>query len=481
MIRVDQNRDVIGIDFSGEELTLSYWKKTGRQTEFVNLLHYPIQGLSEDDIAAMIAKIIKDLKIKNPYIVAVIPLHLAITKNLEIPSLDAQEIREIIDLQSGRQTPYSREEIIVDYINIGTYRQSYTKILLVIVTRSAIKRQVTIIEKAGFRIEKLCFAPEGISQVCQGQAGKEAAQATIGIIHVDANFTDFIVALRGIPIFTRTIPIGVKHLSVDEAKFKLKFAEELKNSLETYQSEDIDVPPSTLMLTGATGPESVLESVIVPEVRISLRRFAYIDFLPLHHDVAAIPALTQQLSFFNVTALFVAPRPMTVDLVPEEIKLKRLFEARTRELMKMSVSIICIVLLVGVAFLGKMYSKGLYLETLKKQDNTYSGESQVLEKAMERIRLIKHYLKTRGHALQVISALYDTVPKSIMLSDIKVDAERNVSLKGTAQAMSNVFSFVSALEKSNYFGNVKTNYTTSRKQDAQDVADFGISCVIKDR
>jgi Tfp pilus assembly protein, ATPase PilM len=190
MIRVDQNRDVIGIDFSGEELTLSYWKKTGRQTEFVNLLHYPIQGLSEDDIAAMIAKIIKDLKIKNPYIVAVIPLHLAITKNLEIPSLDAQEIREIIDLQSGRQTPYSREEIIVDYINIGTYRQSYTKILLVIVTRSAIKRQVTIIEKAGFVLKNSALLRR--ASVRFAGAGRERSGAGHDRDYsCRCNFTDF--------------------------------------------------------------------------------------------------------------------------------------------------------------------------------------------------------------------------------------------------------------------------------------------------
>ena len=86
------------------------------------------------------------------------PAHLTIAKNIEIPSLDPDEIKEIIDLQAGRHTPYSRGEIIIDYINIGTYRENYTKILLVIVTLSVVRRQIEILAKAGLITEKVFFA-----------------------------------------------------------------------------------------------------------------------------------------------------------------------------------------------------------------------------------------------------------------------------------------------------------------------------------
>ncbi len=207
--------EFIGMDLSTEELILSCLKASGKKKEFIGLRHYPCQGVSEDEMAKMITQVLKDFKVKNPYIVNVIPLHLAITKNLEIPSLDAREIKEIVDLQSGRQTPYSREEIIVDYINIGIYRQSYTKIILVIVARSAIKRQLDIMQKAGLKVEKMVFAPEGISQVCTAKIRKELQSLPLGIVHVDSNFTDFIVSLRGNLVFTRSIPIGIKHFISD--------------------------------------------------------------------------------------------------------------------------------------------------------------------------------------------------------------------------------------------------------------------------
>jgi len=473
-----KSKDIIGLDFSQDELMISHLRQSGKSREFENLIHYTISGASEDEIAQMIVKALSDFKIKNPLVVNVVPLHLAITKNLEIPSLDTAEIREIIDLQSGRQTPYSREEIIVDYINIGTYRQSYTKILLVIVTRAAIKRQFDIMQKAGLRIEKIVFAPEGIAHACFNEVKKELQSTPVGIVHIDTNFTDFIIALKGMPIFTRSIPIGMKHFQSEKDKSSEKFIEELKSSIETYQSEDIDKSPQMLYLSGASESIEELEALLTDKVHIPIKTIPYFTILPLNEKLASVPAITRNVSFFNITSVLLNPAVVTVSLMPEEVKLKRAFEARAHELVKMSIYIIFILIFFGSFFLSKLYFKGMYLKKLRLQNQTTMEEAQILEKAMERIRIVKHYLRNRGQSLEVISALFDILPKNIMLSDVKLDAQNNLYLKGTGRAMSNVFSFVSALEDSESFSNVKTNYTTSRKQEDEDWADFGISCIL---
>jgi Tfp pilus assembly PilM family ATPase/Tfp pilus assembly protein PilN len=478
-MKFGKHQDIIGMDFSADQLMISQMKISSKDRAFVNLAQYPIAGASEDEIAQMIIKTFKDLNIKNPYVINVIPLHLTITKNLEIPSLDVKEIKEIIDLQSGRQTPYAREEIIVDYINIGTYRQSYTKILLVIVTRTAIKKQFDVMEKAGLKIEKIVFSPEGVTRACYGQIKKEVKDLPVAIVHIDSDFTDFIVGLKGVPIFTRNIPIGVKHLAHDQVKAETKFIEELKNSLETYQSEDIDKSPQLLVLTGATEKIEQLEKLLITELHIPVQVIPYFSLIPLASDLANMPTLTRSVSFFNVAASCLFPKLMKVSLIPEEIKLKRTFEERAQELIKMSIYIICLMLIAGSFFVSELYFKGQYLKRLQKQNAITDQEAQILEKAMEKMRIVKHYLANRGYSLEVIAALYDVLPKEVMLTNIKMDTERKLNLKGTARAMSNVFSFVSALEASDYFSNVKTNYTTSRKQGDEDWADFGISCVLE--
>jgi len=474
-----KDRDIVGIDFSADQLTICLMKTAGKDRSFINLAQYSIGNSSEDEIAQMIIKVFKDLNIKNPYVINVVPLHLTITKNLEIPSLDVKEIKEIIDLQSGRQTPYAREEIIVDYINIGTYRQSYTKILLVIVTRTAIKKHFDVMEKAGVKIEKIVFSPEGVSRACYGQIKKEVKDFPNVIVHIDSDFTDFIVSLKGVPIFTRNIPIGIKHLSADPAKSELKFIEELKNSLETYQSEDIDKAPQLLILTGATEKIEQLEKLLIGEIHVPIKVVPYFDLIPLADDLAKMPTLTRNVSFFNITACSLFLKVMKVSLIPEEIKLKRAFEERAQDLIKMTIYIICLILIAGSFFVSELYFKGVYLKKLKIKNKITSEEAMILEKAMEKMRIVKHYLSNRGYGLEVTAALYDILPKDIMLTNIKMDTEKKMHLKGTARAMSNVFSFVSDLEESDYFSNVKTNYTTSRKKDDEDWADFGISCVLE--
>jgi len=89
--------------------------------------------MSDSDISKVLEKQIDDMAIKTPLIFCPIPNQVAMTKNIEVPSRDIKEVEEIINLQAGRHTPFAREEIIVDYLNLGVYKRAYTKILLIIV------------------------------------------------------------------------------------------------------------------------------------------------------------------------------------------------------------------------------------------------------------------------------------------------------------------------------------------------------------
>lgn len=285
--------------------------------------------------------------------------------------------------------------------------------------------------------------------------------------------------MRGIPIFTRSISIGVKHFTEDKAKAGTKFVEEIKSSIETYQSEDIDAAPQVITITGAIEHVKELKAMLMATVQITIANMFYLDCLPLYSGCKPVEALLQKISFLNITSVFLVTQSLKVSLIPEEIKLKRVFESRTHQLVKLTVNFMIIMLLIGSFFISKAYFEGAYFKRLEEHNETIKAEAKLLEGNMERIRIIKHYLKNCGYALQVIAALYDIVPENIMLSSVKMDTQRNLNLKGTGRAMSNVFSFVSALEASDYFSNVQTNYTTSRKQGGKDWADFGISCVLE--
>ena len=96
-------RDMICVSLSGDNLKLAYAKISPTKKELVDLISYEIQGLSDEEITKSVRSTLDSLKLTSPEVIIIVPSHATIAKNIEIPSLDDQEINEIVDLQA-RQT-----------------------------------------------------------------------------------------------------------------------------------------------------------------------------------------------------------------------------------------------------------------------------------------------------------------------------------------------------------------------------------------
>ena len=473
------NRDLIGIDLSSNSLKLVYLKVSLNKKEIVSILSRNISGLSDDDIAKTIRASFGELGVKNPTVIAIIPSNLAITKNIEIPSTDQREIREIINLQAGRHTPYSREEIIVDYIEIGTYKNSYTKILLMIVGRNIIKRQLEILHKAGLQLEKVLFAPEALGWSVPNILKLKTEDSVLSLIHIDESCTDFVIVFKNKPVFIRSISIGTQHLMAEKELYQIKFVEELKRSLEAYQGEDIEKNPNTIILTGALEEASGLSGVLSEATHLPIRDLPYFRNLVLSEGVLKAASGARRLSFLNTIASLFALDEMKVDLVPEEVKLRKALEERGRELIKTGVLIMTIFILVFSLLISKIYFNNAYLKKLDTKYEPLSEEAKKLENNFSRISLIRNYLVSRGYSLEVLTELYNVTPEDVEIGEIRFDGQGRFSIRGTAESMSTVFSFVDNMEKSKYFKEVKTKYTTKRKEGTKDLTDFEIACLLE--
>jgi len=473
------NRELVGIDFSSNNLKLAHVRISGGKKEVVNLLTRNIIGLADIDVAKTINTSFYELRAKDPEIINTIPFNLVITKNIEIPSIDPKEIRDIINLQAGRHTPYSRDEIIVDYIDIGTYKHSYTKILLVIVARNVVKRQFDIMDKAGLRLEKVFFAPEGLAWAASKILKIDTMTAPVSIAHVDESFTDFTIVFKNKPAFVRSIPIGMQHLISEKERYEIRFADELKRSLEAYQSENIETNPGSLVLTGALEDTGDLEIVLGNVLSLPIKVVPYFKNLSMAGEALKVAPLTKRLSFFNVIASLLAFGELKVNLVPEEVKLRKALEERGKELIKTGILVVTVFFVICLILLTNIYFKSAYSRNLDRKYKTLNEEARVLEKDFTQVSLIKNYLSNRGYSLEVLAELYNVTPVDIEATDIRFDEQGKLSVRGTAESMSAVFSFVDKMEKSKYFKDVKTKYTAKRKEGGADVADFEITCQLE--
>ena len=89
--------------------------------------------LKRDAAGETVGGFLNKEKINYDELIIILPRNQVTIRNLELPSVDQDEIRDIINIQTGKQTPFARDEVIEDYRLVGSSRQRYTKVLLAIV------------------------------------------------------------------------------------------------------------------------------------------------------------------------------------------------------------------------------------------------------------------------------------------------------------------------------------------------------------
>ncbi|MFH1800499.1 MAG: PilN domain-containing protein [Candidatus Omnitrophota bacterium] len=435
-------------------------------------------GVPEEELGDRLRPIIAGFHLKRPRVIGLISSNVVVTRNIEIPSRDPEEINEILSLQASRHTPYARNEIIIDYINLGIFKSVYTKVLFIIVPRNVVMKYYDLASQLNLRIEKMVFAPEAIARFFWKDTSLANERFPVCILQVDSTTSEFLIVFHGAALFVRSISIGARHFEAAQEGYSVRYIEELKKSFETYQSENIDLMPAHIILGGATQGLEDLASSIRETFNMSVKQVSDLDVLPLS------PKLKEQQTGQNVSLLSAAAPgllvdDLKVDLSSEESKFNRLMIERSKQVI--SSGILTMVLLGLLCFLvaSTIYSKAVRLQQLTARYEPIKKEAQVLEDAYARVRVIKTYLATRGTALEVLTEISSLISSDLYLTDFKFEAGKKVSLKGSSYGKPSIFTLVDEMGNSELFKNVETKYITGRVEEGKELSDFEIIATLK--
>lgn len=466
-------KDVVGVSLGIESLQMAHLRMTPQGYRLVNVIKRDLRERQPQEYPRVISAAAQELSIKKGYWVCTIPSNQVTTKNIEIPSLDPQEIRSIIDLQAGRHTPFSREEILVGYITIGVFQRNYTKVLLVIVNRQVIVKQCSLLEEAGVKINRVLFAPEASAKFYAQALNVKPDSLPVGIIDISCHLTDFSIEYNGTIATYRNIPVGLGHLIKEGAPAQEKLIEELQKSIEAYQNEDIYKMPETYILTGDDGKLKELAPLLQDKLKAGVRLMPYLDLVQA--DQALLVKMVSEYSddsFLSPIAVAACMPNLQVDLTPDEIKTQRTIEEKGREVIKAGVFSIMLILLVCVLFFSKLYFKSAELGRLKAEYLDKRSMVVKLDLLAQKTRIIKDYINTRLTTLEVINEIYSLIPDEIYLENISTDEKGTINLQGVSEAPAMVFNFVGDLEDSDYFKKVKAKSTVTKKLRGKDVTAF---------
>ncbi|OGW83191.1 MAG: hypothetical protein A3C47_05490 [Omnitrophica bacterium RIFCSPHIGHO2_02_FULL_51_18] len=473
--------DFLGFDLNDDTLKIVHVRNTRLKREVSHLLTQPVHGMTDDDVAAFIRKAVDELKLKAARIYLSVPLHTVITRTIEIPSRDPREIREIVNLQASRHTPYSRSEIILDTLTIGVMRDNYTRVLLVIAPRDIVIRQTRLLEKAGLGLGRIFFSPEAIGLACTKILPAQGPNTSLAIVHMDELFTSFVVTQANQLLFVRGIPVGANHLLEEKEAYADRFVDELQKSLESYLSDESGPKPSLLLLTGVAAETNQLDDLFSETTHIPIKHQTYFNYFAISDEARAVAASSQHISFFNVIAPLLLFDKIKIDLVTEETKLKRDLESRGREMMKTGILALVLLFIVFLILIEQLYIKGEYLKNLTSRYNPVKEEAKGLEQLFMKTQIVKEYLSGRGASMEALAALCEALPPDTYLSEIKYDGVDKFSIKGTSKARTSSLDFVSQLEESPIFKNVTRKYSTTREEAGRSVSDFEITALMENK
>lgn len=417
-------------------------------------------------------------------VICTIPIGSSTSKTIEVPSSDPQEIKSIINLQVNRHTPYSREEILMSYINLGPGSPNHTKVLLVIVHRNVVKDRLMVLEKAGLSPDKILFVPEGVGRLYSRNIKKDSQ--AIGLIDITLNSVNFMVVARGSVTFCRSIHIGVQQL-VEGQESVSKLLSEINKSIAAYTSEETDAP---IVAYTVTTDNEVVKNIL-PALREGLKSDIlvnpYINFVKAGGVKNRLQKDFADDSFLDVIAPVATVSKCEVNLMPDEMVAKKTVEHQSKEAIKTVIAALLILVLLGSAIISKIYFKDTFLnENLKAQYQPQKEEVQKLQERLNKIKVVKKYLQSRMVSLDIIHELYRVTPTKIYLNSITFDEDGGLTITGISpstiglsDSMAQVNAYEKALDGSSMFKDVKTS-TTTKKDNGKDVIAFEIKLKVEE-
>ncbi|MBF0523201.1 MAG: pilus assembly protein PilM [Candidatus Omnitrophica bacterium] len=469
---LNKSNECITVSLGEDILKVAQIKGSGSNTKITNILSQEVKDLSENDLSKKIQLALKNFNPKAMPVHLIVQPGMITTKNIEIPSIDPDEIKSIVNLQAGRHTPFSREEIQIGYVNIGIYKTNYTKVFLIIANRNLLKKQLAVFEKAGIRIEKILFASEGIAAFYSKILGAEMESAPVGIIDVGKDSTDFIITLKGLVIASRNIPIGKSQFVQDGADAKERLTKELEKTIESYLNEDIEQLPAKYIITSDDDDMKGIKEALEKKMKWTVEIIPYVDNIKATQG--ALKYLGTDSSFLDVVSSAVNAEESQVNLMPEDVLMQKSIETQSRELFTTAIQGLIILVLVASVLGLKVYFKTTYLSRLKNSHKDNLQEVAMLEQRSIETRIVHNYLSTRMVSLDTINELYKNIPSEMYLTSVSMDEDGRVDVQGISDIASLVFNLGTDLKESKLFKSVDIKSMTAKKDRGKDVSAFEI-------
>ena len=408
----------------------------------------------------------KDVKAGGLPVVAYLPRQMVNIRMLELPSTQPDEIADMVALQVGKQTPYSKDEIVSDYRIVGAGREGYTSVMLAIVQRSVVRQRFHILEEAGVEVDRMSVSSEGVLNWCRQAVSGTPGEAGVAVLDVDSYYSDFFVVTGGRMVFTRSILFGANQLLAEYDKWKDKFSLEVQRSMEMSRGEQPGAAVTRLFVTGAGPNVKGLAAYLGAQLNLpveekdSLGSVKKMPSAPSMKDPEFLP-----VSLTALIGMGLGPEHLEFNLIPETVRLRRGLIRKAHALTAFGILLLMALATMTVYTAVKLSFKKHRMDQLWKEHSITEPAKQEVERMRKIVGAARQRADLKWTALNLFSEVHRLIPKDVALDSVDIDLQakdQKVLLEGLGATRQDVHALVQSLEQSPFFKGAKEEGATSQ-------------------
>jgi Tfp pilus assembly PilM family ATPase len=468
------------LSLDGQWLKVLHAEGPGPARRITRAFAAPVAGAGPEDIQKTFRETCQTEGFAPGATLIAVPTHLCTARLFSLPSVEPKEIRDIVELQAEKHTPYAREEILSDFRIIERDRAGYSRVLLAIAHQDVVHRPVRLVETLGLNLDRVAAELEGLIAWCRlaRPAGKGPAAEAALVVDMDGGTTTLLVMQRGHPTFQRSLAMGAEQLADDPVHTAERLVVEVQRSLEALETEWGLPRVQEVIITGSPQGLAELKPTLERGLELPVRLAPSWEQMPLAGPAAAAIERLPAVSFTGLLGLALGPEP-EINLTPQPARLRQAFEARARELVLLGCQALGVLLLASILLISRAQKAESHYAALQRLHAGAAPPAEEVERALGQLEFVKTQLRQRGQLLDAVAVLAAQTPGGTRWNALTFTRGEALVLKGTSATLPQVYEFAAALRTAGAFAEVETARVAKRPDQEEGITDFELRCVLR--
>lgn len=423
----------------------------------------------EDTVISEIKSTFEENHFSRDSVLVNIPKTEVMTKMLYLPSTKNDELSNMVKIEASKMMPESEDRLIVDYKTIKLQENGYSENLVAIVQQDLVETVLRILEKANINVENIALGSEALFSWYMMINEEQINQENASIINIDFDQININIVEKGNLIFTRGFSCGGKNIFANR---QIIVDEIGKSIVVCCRRKHLKI--DKVYLTGST--KQVKEFYPFLEKKLKSEISVVLQEKNIKIETRLSKSQLEKKSFVELIGLSLKREAISINLLPEKSKLEKKAKIIKKKLVTTAIlSTVLIFMLIAFA-VNNTLNKYKMVQLLDSKIKDTKLIAQEAEEMKNKLLLFKREIDKKPVVVTLISEIHKIVPVNIKLNLLDFKDKGSFVLRGNAGSLKEVLKCMSAMEKSDYFENVKVRYTRQRTVSKQNVTDFEIVC-----